>query len=157
MPAHAASRETAMLRYLRLLLIIEAVVILACCPCAAMTVSALFVKLEFLSTYRAICSTALAGSVLLLGTLIFEGICLRQNNPRYRIVRVFGAIVLFVLTLSLTGWIFSPTIEAKIKQSAYLSIWSWVGVIPVVLASIMFFKLPEQNKASKAEQEASVP
>ncbi len=136
-----------MLRYLKLLLIIESVVLLACCPCAAMTVSALFVKVEFLSTYRAICSTALLAAALLLCTLIVEGICLRKNNPRYRVVRVIGGMMPFLLTLSLAGWIFNPADESVIKHSAYLNLWSWLLVIPVVLGAVLFFKLPEQKQA----------
>lgn len=127
------------------MLIIEAAVLFACCICASMTVTAMFGKQDFLGTYRAVCTSALTVAGLFLSTKIAQQFCLEQKNARYRIANISGGIIVLIVTASLTAWLFGTPDEARIKTSAYLNLWSWLLVLPVMIAAALFFKLPEET------------
>lgn len=112
-----------------------------------MTATALFGKQDFLGTYRAVCTSALTVAGLFLFTKIAQQFYLKQKNARYRIANISGGIIVLTVTASLTAWLFGTPDESRIKTSAYLNLWSWLLVLPVIIAAVLFFKLPEDESA----------
>ena len=127
------------MRILRPLLFIESGIIVACGVATALSIT----KTDFESIYRTICSICLISSVLFLANVAAVEFLLKKNPIRVRVVRILGAALVPVVAASLCGWIFSASPgSGEIQRRAYLQFVTWLGILPVILAASLFFKVP---------------
>lgn len=130
-----------MAKFLRILLIIEAVVIVATCSGAAYVITSMYSKPEFLESYRAVCALCWGTSILFLVTSAVQEFLLKENPLRFRIAKIIGALLLVGVSSLLCCWIFMPNISAEgIERSAFSCLVIWLGFLPICLASAVFFK-----------------
>ncbi len=127
-------------RFLKMLLIVESTVIVACGLATALSFTN---SVKFVSTYRAICSVCMIATFSFLGTVVALEFLFKENPMRSRIVRIVVAALVPLVASSMCGWIFSASIvDSEIQSRAYLQFVTWLGVLPITLAAALFFKVP---------------
>lgn len=133
-----------MRRFLKLLLLIEAVIIIASCSCAAYSITSLYSKPEFLLNYRAVCTTCFTASILFLLTLVSQERLFKENLTNIRYIRISGGIFVVIVAFAVCSWIFDVNpVQEHIQTSAYRNLVVWLGLLPIFLAAAIFFKPPK--------------
>lgn len=111
--------------------------------CGVATALSITKGADFASIYRIICSVCMIATILFFGTVVAVEFLFKENAIRSRIVRIIGAALAPLLAASMCGWIFSSSIiDTEIQRRAYLQLVTWLGVLPVIVAAALFFKIP---------------
>lgn len=130
-----------MRKILKPLLFAEFAVIIGCAVATALSMT---MAAEFIANYRIICTICMITTILFFGTVVAIEFWVNQNPMPFRIVRTIMAAFVLLLGLSLCLWILRPAVtNSEILGTAYLQLLTWLGILPVIMGAVIFFKIPQ--------------